>query len=282
MIWVNGEHENTIIIADRGLQYGDGVFETIAVMDGNPLLLGQHLDRLQSGCQALAISCPDRALLISEIASCCRHAAQHLNSSNAVIKVIVTRGQGGRGYRPPVQATPTRIVSLHPWPTTPKNYAVEGIAMRFCQTRLGINPSLAGIKHLNRLEQVLARAEWDDPDIQEGVMLDTNGQVIEGTMSNLFYVKANSLYTACLKQAGIAGIVRQQLINLAHIQGHSFTEQPVTQEMLLAADEIFVSNSIIGIWPVRQIGQHHFAIGPITRQLQAGLMQVMRGNRCAN
>jgi len=282
MILVNGEHEHTIAIADRGLQYGDGVFETIAVMGGNPLLLEQHLNRLQSGCQVLAINCPDRSLLASEVNNCCRYATQFFSSGNAVIKIIVTRGPGGRGYRLPPHTTPTRIVSLHPWPTTPKDYAAEGIAMRFCQTRLGINPGLAGIKHLNRLEQVLARAEWDDPDIQEGIMLDANGQVIEGTMSNLFYVQANSLFTACLNQAGIAGIVRQQLISLARNAGYRATEQLYTQAMLLAADEIFISNSIIGIWPVRQIEQHHFTIGPITRHLQTSLTQMMRENRCAN
>ncbi len=282
MILVNGEHTDAIAIADRGLQYGDGVFETIAVMDGNPLLLDQHLVRLEAGCQTLAINCPDRTVLASEVANCCRHAARHFKSGNAVIKIIVTRGSGGRGYRPPAQTTPTRIISLYPWPTTPKNYATEGVTLRFCQTRLGINPSLAGIKHLNRLEQVLARAEWDDPDIQEGVMLDVNDQVIEGTMSNLFYVKANSLYTASLKQAGIAGIVRQQIISLAHKSGHCVTEHTYNQDMLLAADEIFISNSIIGIWPVKQIEQHPFTIGPVTWHLQAALMQMMCGNRCAN
>jgi 4-amino-4-deoxychorismate lyase len=282
IILVNGVLANTLEIADRGLQYGDGLFETLAVIKGHPVFLTQHLRRLQKGCQALAIALPNHSLLSLEIAQLSSQAAQHIASDNAVIKVIVTRGVGGRGYRPPDQPKPTRIVSLHPFPSYNTDYNKQGIRTIFCHTRLGINPSLAGIKHLNRLEQVLARAEWHDPTIQEGIMLDINGHVIEGTMSNLFYIQDDIIHTACLKASGIDGIIRQQLISLARQQGFVVLESNITPAALLAADEVFVCNSIIGIWPVHQIDRQLFAIGQITQHLQLCLAQKMHEDTYAH
>ena len=265
MILVNGECREHIEISDRGFQYGDGLFETIAVINGQPVFFDRHIDRLNAGCRRLYIPFPGTELLAFEAQKLSEH------SSNAVLKLILTRGSGGRGYRQPDVIQTTRVLSLHPFPDYPGSYKEQGIVARFCDTRLGLNPALAGIKHLNRLEQILARAEWTDPAIQEGIMLDINGHVIEGTMTNLFYVKNHTLYTSGLTFSGVAGIIRGILMAISSVQGISAIEHIFTQDELLSADEIFVCNSIVGIWPVRQIAKTCFPIGEITLQLQTGL-----------
>lgn len=265
MILVNGEYRDHIEIADRGFQYGDGLFETIEIKNGQAVFLDRHLHRLQSGCSRLRIPCPDPELIRSEAALLCK------NSPLAVLKLIITRGSGGRGYRQPPVLQPTRVLSLHPYPDYPEHYRQQGIAVRFCRTRLGLNPSLAGIKHLNRLEQVLARAEWDDPEIQEGFMLDMDNHVIEGTMTNLFYFKGNAAYTPTLTHSGVDGITRRILMGLLRKRDIAVHETACTVEELSTADEVFICNSIIGIWPVQTIENIRYAVGPLTRQCQFDL-----------
>ncbi len=271
MILINGESKNHIEISDRGFQYGDGLFETIEVRDGQAVFLERHLERLSSGCRRLYIPCPDTDLLRFEAGKLCREWTRGQHSSRVVLKIIVTRGSGGRGYRQPDTIQPTRVLSLHPYPDYPKIYSEQGIVARICMSRLGLNPALAGIKHLNRLEQVMARAEWNDTSIQEGLMLDLNEHVIEGTMTNLFYIKNNNLYTAILTQTGVAGIMRGVIMMLAVDCGLSVIEHVFTKDVLLSADEVFVCNSIIGIWPVKQIERTHFSVGPITSNIQVQL-----------
>lgn len=267
MILVNGEYGNSTPINDRGLQYGDGLFETIEVLHAKPVFLKQHLDRLASGCDRLKIPQPDIPGLKAEIQQVCQ------NAGSAVLKIIITRGSGGRGYRQPELLNPTRILSLHPSPKDVEVHAINGITARFCETRLGLSPGLAGIKHLNRLEQVMARAEWDDPKIQEGVVMDINSNVIEGTMSNLFYVKDLHIYTATLASAGVAGVLRAIILNLATEHGLKVVEHNYGKQTLLGADEIFVCNSIIGIWPIKQLAEMKIPVWPLTRQLQNGLSE---------
>ncbi len=271
MMLINGESGRFVEAADRGFQYGDGLFETIAVNDGQAVFFCQHLTRLQTGCHKLGIPCPDPQTLLSETTRLCR------NVGHAVLKLIITRGAGGRGYRQPDLIQPSRVLSIHPFPDYPPEYKTQGIRVRFCDTRLGLNPALAGIKHLNRLEQVLARAEWDDAAIQEGIMMDVNGHVIEGTMTNLFYVKDNKLYTAILGQSGVAGIIRQIIIMLSENHGFPVTERMFTPNELLNADEVFVCNSIIGVWPIRQIETKHFFVGVVTKRIQLCLHKFQQG-----
>ena len=254
---VNGEHQDTIAIMDRGFQYGDGLFETIEVRQNIPIFLERHLQRLNTDSKRLYLPNLDLALLRSEIKQICQ------NVGDAVLKIIITRGSGGRGYRQPDEIQPTRILSLHPFPDYPQSYYSDGIVARICNTRLGLNPALAGIKHLNRLEQVLARAEWHESTIHEGVMLDFEGRVIEGTMTNLFYVKDGATFTASLKNCGISGILRRWILEQIPVCEHDFSI-----ENLFEADEIFVCNSVIGIWGIRQLEKQGYALGKITKHLQ--------------
>ena len=148
MIIVNGVKQHNIDVSDRGFQYGDGLFETIEVKNGQPVFLRQHLARMKLGSRRLLIPFPDDKVVTKEIYLLAR------NSSHAVLKLILTRGKGRRGYRHPGNIQPTRVLSLHPFPEYPFKLKEQGINTRFCRCRLGLNPSLAGIKHLNRLEQV--------------------------------------------------------------------------------------------------------------------------------
>jgi len=259
---VNGKPGDVIPVSDRGLLYGDGVFETIAIRDGRPQHWPRHMQRLQAGCARLGIQPFASALLAAEAESIIN------TTGRGVIKLIVTRGSGGRGYRVPESAGCTRIMQLHPWPEYPAACSQEGVRTRLCKIRLGRNPALAGIKHLNRLEQVLARQEWNDADIREGLLLDTDGNLVEGTMSNVFIVSGGVLMTPDLSQCGVAGIMRTLVLELAEQQGQDTRVAPVSREALVLADEVFLTNTLIGIWPVIALGDTSWRTGGITLQLQ--------------
>ncbi|MEN8106843.1 MAG: aminodeoxychorismate lyase [Pseudomonadota bacterium] len=267
-VLLNGEPMDCVSSMDRGLLYGDGVFETITVQQGRPRCWRRHMTRLQAGCQRLGITAPDIDILQSEASVLLAGVEQ------AVLKLIITRGTGGRGYRVTGKEHPTRIMQLHPLPDMPESHGKAGITVRLCSNRLSQNPALAGIKHLNRLEQVLARCEWDDPDIHEGLLCDTDGNLIEGTMSNLFLVTNGVIHTPDLSRCGVAGIMRTIVMEMAEQQGIPLKITILPLAMLEQADEVFVTNSLIGIWPVSRIDAMTFIKGPVTTALQTALEQV--------
>lgn len=269
MKMINGEMSELLPTTDRGLHYGDGLFETIAIINGRPRHWSLHMERLKQGCEVLGLPEPDLQLLHDEAVALCG------NDERAVLKLIITRGSGGRGYLPPQPCSPNRLLFRYPWPEYPD--LSGGIHLRVCNTPLSCNPVLAGIKHLNRLEQVLARAEWDDPEIHEGVMCDINGHVKEGTMSNLFWVSAGKLYTPDLSRCGVAGIMRTQVMALASDLGIGVTVGDVTPLELAEVDEIFITNSIIGIWPVGHYAGRDFEVGEMTQGLQSVLEAKLEG-----
>jgi len=266
---VNGMATDSLSTLDRGLLYGDGLFETIAVHNRTPRRWSRHLARLQRGCARLGIAQPDAGLLETEAAALCRDAQR------AVLKLIITRGTGGRGYRPDPAAAPTRILQLHPYPSWPADCALTGVRTRLCELRMGYNPALAGIKHLNRLEQVLARAEWDDPAVSEGLLQDQHGYLIEGTMSNVFLVRDNTLLTPGLTRCGVAGVTRGLILELAQQAGIETSVRNIAIGELTGMDEVFLCNSLIGIWPVNAIGDRQYPVGKLTQQLRAFLTDDM-------
>ena len=272
MMLINGKSATQIDALDRGLCYGDGLFETLAVLDGQPQLWPQHIHRLKTGCSRLNIVMPAEELLLQETLALCRMKGHE--ESRAVVKITLTRGQSGRGYRGHTQAACNRIIARFSWPDYPQHYA-SGIKLRWCDTRLGLNPALAGIKHLNRLEQVLARNEWSGDDVVEGLMLDQQGHVIEGTMSNLFIIKEGVLLTAAIDQSGVAGIIRQLICDDTISHGVPVIIRSLTKEQVISADEVFVCNSLIGIWPVQALldesGQQNYDIGPISQKIVTAL-----------
>ncbi len=268
---INGRKAEQLSALDRGFQYGDGLFETLRIVSGEALHWPRHMARLRRGCERLAIAMPAVELLDTEARRLCRSLA------GGVLKITVTRGQGGRGYAAPVHTTATRVLATFSAPTFPATHCTEGVELRWCQMRLGRNPLLAGLKHLNRLEQVLARAEWDvtpgEQGIAEGLMLDTNNNVIEGTMSNFFCVRDNVLLTPNLSQCGVAGITRERVMEAASAMHIALRETTLDAEQVLAADELFICNSLIGIWPVRKLADQHFPVGPVSRRLDTALTQ---------
>ncbi len=265
MMWINGAATPTIDARDRGLQYGDGVFTTLRVHASKPVFLERHIARLTRDCERLRISPPDPRQLADEIRRAC------LRQPRAVLKVILTRGVSGRGYHPAANATPTRIVQRHAWPAYDARNGIDGVRLRLCATRLGENEALAGVKHLNRLEQVLARAEWTDPGIADGVMVSHAGKVIETTSANLFIVHGGTVMTPALGRCGVRGVMREVMRELTQHIGLVLAERTFHVEDLTRADELFITNSIIGVWPVNQFQETTYRVGKITRQLMEAL-----------
>lgn len=262
---INGEPGEHIAASDRGLQYGDGLFETLLVRNGSCEFWDRHMQRLLSGCERLRIPPPAVALLQREAASLLQ------GMQRAVLKIIITRGSGGRGYQPPQDVVPTRILRVFDVPDHPASHVQDGVCVRLCTQRLGDNTGLAGLKHLNRLEQVLARLEWDSPGIAEGLMLDRADNVIEGTFTNVFVVKNGCLRTPVLNHCGVAGIMRSVVMDLAAEMGVGCEVCDIPYAELQAADGIFLTNSVIGIWPVRELAGHRLQVGDLARGLQQAL-----------
>lgn len=259
--WVDGQPAELLSVKDRGLAYGDGLFETIAVTAGQASLLDRHLARLAEGCARLHMPL-DMALLRAELLVFSRQLG------DGVAKLIVTRGDGLRGYAPPLPAQPRRILQGGAKPSYPLLNAEQGVRLFPCATRLAEQPMLAGLKHLNRLEQVMARGEWQDAEHTEGLMLDATGRVIEAVYSNLFIAKGGVLVTADLSRCGVAGVMRAELLAQAQALGIECQVRDLSYAELLAADEVFLCNSLYGIWPVRALQAHDWPVGPLTRKLQ--------------
>lgn len=263
-VLVNGRFLNHVPVSDRGLQYGDGLFETIRVVDGACQYWEEHIDRLGAGCERLGIAFPGMAVIRND-------AGRLLAGCQAgVLKIMITRGGGGRGYKPDRSMSPTRMVSLHSMPEYPPDHYRHGVKCRICDLRLGMNSRLAGIKHLNRLEQVLARMEWED-EYHEGIMLDQAGRVIEGTMSNIFAIKGNTLMTPLLNDCGVAGIIRGRVLARCQAYGLKPVRTEINTGMLLMADGLFLANSIIGIWPVAELAGRTWSPHPLVYRLLAAI-----------
>jgi 4-amino-4-deoxychorismate lyase len=254
---LDGQMQGTISPLDRGLLYGDGLFETIRFVAGIAPLWARHMHRLQRGCERLNLPAVDVAQLQGEALSVSDGMA------DAVVRITITRGLGKRGYALPANPQPTRLVTAFaPPPSQPGDYR-DGVNARLCALRLASQPLLAGIKHLNRLEQVLARAEWSDPAVFEGLLCDEAGRVISATMANLFAVIDGVLVTPALDRCGVEGVARAEILAMGRAQ-----VRDLPLDLLWQAEEVFLSSSVRGILPLRTVGEMAFAAGPHTRALQ--------------
>ena len=262
-VLVDGEPGGRVAALDRGLAFGDGVFRTLRVSGGRPLNWSRHYERLRADCALLALDAPPEALLLGELS--------RVAPAEAVAKIIVTRGAGGRGYSLPSGIATTRIVAAFDPPLHPRERATEGVTARRCAWVLSQQRRLAGAKTLNRLENVLARAEWDDPEIAEGLLGDAGGRVIEGTMSNLFVVKAGVATTPSLDRCGVAGAQRARVIDLLTTRGVRTEVRDLSWDEVADADEVFLTNSLIGVWPVTALEDVRYAVGAIARMAQRAI-----------
>lgn len=259
---INGEPCDTISVNERGFLYGDGVFRTLRLSGGKALHWSRHYTKLAADCSALNLACPSESLLQDELSRLTRDVL------DGVVKITVTRGIGPRGYMPPRASAGTRLLSLSEAPRFPEHFADTGVTLHLCRLRLGHQPRLAGIKHLNRLENVLAAMEWDDPDIAEGLLLDEAGYVIEGVRSNIFMVKKGRLFTPDLSRCGVAGVQRERVFAWAKQHGVDCRIQDIPLAELLLADEIFLVNSVHGLWPVKELPGYRCTHHPVAHEIR--------------
>lgn len=222
---------------DRGLAYGDGLFETVLLRAGVPVLWRYHVERLAKGCQCLGIPLPCQSALNATWQG-------KPSAELEVLKLILTRGSGGRGYAQPEPVTPRLLSRRAPFQPSVQRWQ-QGVTVRLCNLRLSRQPRLAGVKHLNRLENVLARQEWSDATIAEGVLTDSEGLVVEATSMNIFWQQAREVFTPRLDQCGVAGTLRAGLIDKGAVAQASL---PLDQ--FPDVERLWVANSVQGVWPV--------------------------------
>lgn len=246
---INGSFTGVISALDRGFTYGDGVFRTIKVIQGLPQHWPMHYQTLVKDCSAIGIVCPSADLFINDFEQL--FSIEELITT--VAKIIITRGEGERGYTPPAVTNPVRVMIKSSMPAYPQQYFSEGVKLHLCETRVSHQPKLAGIKHLNRLENVLARMEWRDPEVAEGLMLDSADNVIECTSANIFARYGEVLVTPKLDQCGVAGITRKQIMARAHLFNLKPAIETFDLKKLLSADEVVICNSLFGAWQVRAL-----------------------------
>ena len=265
-VLVNGRAGAAVDPLDRGLLYGDGLFETVAIVGGLPRFLDWHFERLSSGARALGFPAPDLDALRADI-------TQVATAPRCVVKLVLTRGLGERGYRPPRDPRPTRIVAASPWPVWPADAATSGVRLGWCRTRLARNTALAGLKHLNRLEQVLARAEWDDGALDEGLMQDDRGRVIAATQANVFAHIDGAWATPRLDQCGVAGVMRRAFRAWCAEQRMPVEERTLEVAEIASATSLVLTNALIGAWPVAVLDGRRFAVAPAAAAFNAWLAQ---------
>jgi 4-amino-4-deoxychorismate lyase len=259
---VNGQPSDLIPAEDRGLSYGDGVFRTLSVSRGSPLFWQRHYRKLHHDCAAIRITCPAADQLLSELKTLCKER------QDCIAKIIITRGVGTRGYAPSSGENANRILSSYGVPKYNPDFYTSGVILHACSLKLGHQPILAGIKHLNRLENVLAAEECQAVGTPEGMLEDDEGLIISGTRSNLFALRGGTLYTPDLSRCGVSGVQRDRVMSWANAHGVTCKVTRFHRDELLAADEIFLVNSVFGLWPVQEVAGYQRKTHPVAWQIQ--------------
>ena len=262
-VLLNGSPAQQVSPFDRAVHFGDGLFETIACRGGRPRFLSLHLERLLLGCQRLGIEPGNLDEVRAEVRSLAREV------ENSIVKVILTRGTAlARGYGVTGREKAMRITFRYAWPPETATESQDGVRVRTAKLRLGENPALAGLKHCNRLEQILARQEWTDPGIAESLLFSSSGRLVSGTMSNVFIVEGSRLRTPRLDLCGVAGVMRRVVLREAERAGISVQEDVLGVEDVHKASELFLTNARIGLWPLRELDGRALQPGGTTRRLQ--------------
>jgi 4-amino-4-deoxychorismate lyase len=265
--FLDGRPCDTIPADDRAVQYGDGLFETVAIRDGEPRLWDLHVERLRTGAARLGLEAPAESTLRSGLAAALEQARP--GGARCLAKIVLTAGTGPRGYARLPGAQTTLLTGISDAAVPAASCYRDGVELRICHTRLAMQPQLAGMKTLNRLEQVLARNEWSDDAVFDGLTLDTAGRVICGTMSNLFLIAGQALVTPALTRCGVAGVMRRHVLTLLDSAGIGCSVRDVGVDELWSSDGVFISNSQFGILPVRRCGEHTWPVQEFFRRLAA-------------
>jgi len=271
---INGLPADYLNINDRSIHYGDGLFETILCCNNHLYFWQQHFQRLQFSAKKLKLACPDEKLLLKDIRELLEKNENSANN-NYVVKIIISRGNSERGYHFANKSEQTRIVILSAIETNYSSILSRELLsgdLYICEQQVSINKNLAGLKHLNRLENVLARNEWNTGYI-DGLMLNNNQHVIEGTMSNLFAVKNNQLYTPDLELSGVNGIMREIIIDLASKSNINTSVVDLTINDLSTMNELFISNSLIGIKSINKLCDWTYSKHNVTKNIFSELLK---------
>jgi len=271
---VNGKLVSGVAPTNRGFAYGDGIFRTMRLLNGELQDWPLHYQTLVADCSKIHIVCPSAELLMQEF-KYLMASAEDADLSSGIVKVIITRGDGARGYAPPAICEPTRVLIHSALPVYPPAIYHAGVALYTCQTRLASQPLLAGIKHLNRLENVLARAELKDPRFFDGVLRDYDDHVIEAVSGNLFIRKDGLVMTPALEHCGVAGVMRQKILDWYKTQGQTVVSTSLLMENLLTADAVVIANSVYGVLQVTQIDEQVIASNDWAKQLRSDLAYVV-------
>jgi 4-amino-4-deoxychorismate lyase len=250
---------------DRAVQYGDGLFETVAIRDGEPRLWEYHVERLQTSAARLGLEAPDESRLRSGLVAALGQAA--VDRTRCVAKLLFTAGQGPRGYRRCSDRQTTILTGISHARTLPAACFRDGVALRLCNTRPAVQPQLAGMKTLNRLDQVLARNEWNDDSIFEGLTLDTAGRLICGTMSNVFLITGQELVTPAMTRCGVSGVMRRHVLTLLDTAEIECGVRDVGVDELWSSDGVFISNSQYGVLAAKRCGEHTWRPSEMFRQV---------------
>lgn len=286
-IWVDGVKQAHLAVQDRAVQYGDGFFTTLLLMHGKVYNWPAHWQRIQHSAVRLGFPPCDETALLRQLRLALTALPLEYQVAPLMAKLIVTRGEGGAGYAPLAEPTPRIIWQLatHPLYRDAEHITQPpaSLTLGICETQAAIQPQLAGLKHLNRLDSVLARAELAKRHLAEGLMLNALGEVVSATQANLFVLKGKRLLTPLLQHSGVAGTTRAQLLELAPQWGFEVEQQRVTLDEIDEADELFVTNALRGIMPVERLEERHFAVtmGTALRQRwwdwQAAQARELRG-----
>ncbi len=261
---INGAPASGYKIWNRGLHYGDGVFRTCLIYNGKVIDLEKQIEKVINDAEAVSVYFSDREILLKEAHELAQGQAQ------AVLKILLVRAGAARGYRTSV-ANADRLLCCYPTSRYPASNWEQGIVVFRSRVKLATQPMLAGIKHLNRLEQILASREWE-PGADEGILGDDRDRPVCGTRGNLFWVKHGVLRTPALDRCGVAGLMRDKVMETASALKQPCEVAECSWESLDSAEEVFVTNSLIGLWPVRVLGAKTWtAPGPVTRRLMEAI-----------
>jgi len=255
---INGQALDHVAATDRGLLFGDGLFETMAFWNGQCPLWERHMRRLTRGCRMLGIASPDFVLVEDE----CRALAQ--SSKRIVIRLTLTRGSGGRGYWPDVTGKPTRILQSREWPESLEKQQQNGMKAITSTVRLNLQPALAGLKHCNRIEQVLAAQECQQQGAEEALVFDQSGRLAEAVSSNLL-LRYQGRWITPSSPAAVAGVGLEWLLAAPPLK---IQARAVELAQVGRADSILVINSVGGIRPLSHLDHRALIIDQDCRRFQ--------------
>lgn len=263
---INGVPTEALSARDRGLAYGDGHFTTMLVKQGQVVWWPDHLARLQHASARLGFADLPWDQLATEVAQLAGGQTQ------AVAKIVLTRGSGGRGYDGADCRSPTRIVSLGDYPVHYQGWQQDGIAALVCRQQLGDAPMLAGLKTLGRLEQVLLKSELAARGGVEGIVLNSRGFLVEGVSANLFWRRGKTVFTPDLSRGGVDGIMRRRVMMMLKHMGIELRVVEAPLESLWQAEEVWLTNTLMGIVPLIRIGDQAYPNPVLIRRLQERLV----------